>query len=353
MDASAAMLLGNKGVKYGLQLPAKPATKQVKKPQAAISAFQEGSDDEDTIGKQIARQQAKISTDVKVANLHAKALEEDPSIFDYDSHFDAMQEQKVRPAMQEKIERKSRYIEALKDKAVQREREQNVVYERRLAKERSAEDHFFGDKEKFVTAAYKRKLEEDKRWLAEEKLREDQEQKNDVVKKGHMGNFYRNILKTNDVRTGLKKPEQESKKRAPSFEAAQLADAAQDADAAATAAADREPGRSDQAATLASAAAAAEWDAANAARQRHAKPAVTPAAAPEASAAAPEATAAAAIEGRDPLQTAAEAAAKLPDAEVEAKAAAAAEAVAQASKEDRIAAAREKFLARKRQKTGG
>ena len=68
---------------------------------------------------------------VQIANMHAKALEEDPSIFDYDSHFDAMQEQKVRPAMQEKIERKSRYIEALKDKAVQREREQNVVYERR------------------------------------------------------------------------------------------------------------------------------------------------------------------------------------------------------------------------------
>ena len=60
------MLLGNQGVKYGLQLPAKPAAKQVRKPQAAISAFQEGSDDEDTIGQQIARQQAKISTDVKV-----------------------------------------------------------------------------------------------------------------------------------------------------------------------------------------------------------------------------------------------------------------------------------------------
>ena len=165
------MLQGRKGVKYGLQLPARPPPKQVRKPQASITAFQEGSDDEDTIGQQIARQQAKISTDVKViscflgvleqlvhpvlqsipikpvlevsntkiticcclqvANLHAKALEEDPSIFDYDSHFDSMQEQKVRPAMQEKIERKSRYIEALKDKAVQREREQNVVYERR------------------------------------------------------------------------------------------------------------------------------------------------------------------------------------------------------------------------------
>ena len=60
----------------------------------------------------------------------------------------------------------------------------------RLAKERSAEDHLFGDKEKFVTAAYKKKLEEEKQWLAEEKLREAQEQKNDVVKKGHMGDFY-------------------------------------------------------------------------------------------------------------------------------------------------------------------
>ena len=60
------MLQGKKGVKYGLQLPARPAPKQVRKPQASISAFQEGSDDEDTIGQQIARQQAKISTDVKV-----------------------------------------------------------------------------------------------------------------------------------------------------------------------------------------------------------------------------------------------------------------------------------------------
>jgi len=66
VDTSVAMLLGNKDVKYGLQLPAKSAPKQAKKPQAAISAFLEGSDDEDTIGKQIARQQAKISTDVKV-----------------------------------------------------------------------------------------------------------------------------------------------------------------------------------------------------------------------------------------------------------------------------------------------
>lgn len=42
-----------------------------------------------------------------------------------------------------------------------------------------------------MTSAYKKKLEEDKKWLAEEKVREAQEQRNDVVKKGHMGDFYR------------------------------------------------------------------------------------------------------------------------------------------------------------------
>ena len=42
-----------------------------------------------------------------------------------------------------------------------------------------------------MTAAYKRKLEEDKLWLAQEKIREAQEAKQDVVKAGHMGNFYK------------------------------------------------------------------------------------------------------------------------------------------------------------------
>ena len=45
-----------------------------------------------------------------------------------------------------------------------------------------------------MTSAYKKKLEEDKKWLAEEKVREAQEQKNDVVKKGHMGDFYRFVF---------------------------------------------------------------------------------------------------------------------------------------------------------------
>ena len=42
-----------------------------------------------------------------------------------------------------------------------------------------------------MTAAYKKKLEEDQKWLAEEKIREARDAKQDVTKAGHMGNFYR------------------------------------------------------------------------------------------------------------------------------------------------------------------
>ena len=52
-------------------------------------------------------------------------------------------------------------------------------------------------------------------------------------------------MKSNDVRTGLKKPEQESKKRAASGEPAHLADSAQMADVAA---ADRQAGNTAHAA---------------------------------------------------------------------------------------------------------
>ena len=74
---------------------------------------------------------------------------------------------------------------------------------------------------------------------------------------------YRNILKTNDVRTGLKKPEEDSKKRAASVETAQLADATQTVDVAAS---DGQLGASSSSA--AAAAAPTEWDIARAARER-------------------------------------------------------------------------------------
>lgn len=74
----------------------------------------------------------------------------------------------------------SKYIAQLKEKAEQRKREQDIIYERKLQKERSKEDHLFGDKDKFVTSAYRKKLEEQQKWLEEERIRQLREEREDV-----------------------------------------------------------------------------------------------------------------------------------------------------------------------------
>ena len=66
------------------------------------------------------------------------------------------------------------------DKAKVREREHEIIYERKLAKERTKEDHLFADKDKFVTSAYKKKLAEQAKWLEEDRLRQLREDKEDV-----------------------------------------------------------------------------------------------------------------------------------------------------------------------------
>ena len=125
----------------------------------------------------------------QAAELHKQALEADAAIFDYDGHFDGFQDsrkKKLRAADDERVERKSRYIESLIAKQKEREREQDIIYERRLLKEREKEDHLYGDKEKFVTAAYRKKLEEDRKWLEEEKIADAREAADDVTKKGDL-----------------------------------------------------------------------------------------------------------------------------------------------------------------------
>jgi len=46
---------------------------------------------------------------------------------------------------------------------------QDVRFERRLLKERQQEDHLFEGKDKFITSAYRKKLEEDKKWVEAQK----------------------------------------------------------------------------------------------------------------------------------------------------------------------------------------
>ena len=68
-----------------------------------------------------------------------------------------------------------------------REKEKERVYEKQLLKERQIEDKEFGDKPKYMTAAYKKKLIEDKKWEYEDKLADEIEKNTDIRKSGMNG----------------------------------------------------------------------------------------------------------------------------------------------------------------------
>lgn len=68
---------------------------------------------------------------------YEEALTQDASVFDYDGVYDSLQQARVQPRQQEKVERQSRYIAQLKDQAEQRKREADVSYERRWVENQS------------------------------------------------------------------------------------------------------------------------------------------------------------------------------------------------------------------------
>ncbi|KAL4360883.1 hypothetical protein GQ457_04G017780 [Hibiscus cannabinus] len=182
--------------KYGLQLRVPPSQQKkpaTRPPLPPPRGFQE--DDDDDVEREISRQASKNKALKDVEEQHKKALEEDPSVFDYDGVYDEMKEKVVRPRVQDREERKPKYIQNLMKKAEQRKWEQEIVYERKLVKERSKEDHLYADKDKFVTSAYKKKLAEQAKWMEEERLRQVREEKEDVTKKSDLSDFYFNLGK--------------------------------------------------------------------------------------------------------------------------------------------------------------
>lgn len=73
-----------------------------------------------------------------------------------------------------------KYIQNLIQKAKEREQYREIVYEKKIAKERSKDDHLFADKDKYVTEAYRRKLAEREKQMELERIRELQEEREDV-----------------------------------------------------------------------------------------------------------------------------------------------------------------------------
>ncbi|KAK3007041.1 hypothetical protein RJ639_016660 [Escallonia herrerae] len=154
--------------KYGLQLRDKKP--QTRPPLKTPLVFHADDDDEDDVEREISRHASKNKALKDIEEQHKKALEEDPSVFDYDGVYEEMKEKTARPQVHDRQERK-------------------------LAKERAKDDHLYEDKEKFVTQAYKEHLAEQRKLLAEEHIRELREAKEDVTKKADISDFYFNLSK--------------------------------------------------------------------------------------------------------------------------------------------------------------
>merc|ERR1712018_766348 len=125
-----------------------------------------------------------------------KAQELDPTIFLYDENVEidkAAKEKEV--ASKKEVDRKPKYIANLLKHAKVREKENERRIERQVQKERDAEGDEFADKEKFVTSAYRKKMEEMQKLDAEDKRQDAIENMLDVTKQKDMSGFYRHIYR--------------------------------------------------------------------------------------------------------------------------------------------------------------
>ncbi|GLV36831.1 uncharacterized protein CBL_02334 [Carabus blaptoides fortunei] len=123
-----------------------------------------------------------------------KAIDEDPTIYQYDELYDDMQSKRKESKLARKdLDRKPKYINKLLESAERRKKEYERRIERDVQKEREAEGDLYKDKESFVTSAYRKKLEEMKELEEKEKREEYLEAIGDVKKQGDLSGFYRHL----------------------------------------------------------------------------------------------------------------------------------------------------------------
>ncbi|XP_052072425.1 nuclear speckle splicing regulatory protein 1-like [Mytilus californianus] len=205
--------IGKKGKTYGLLLPKKGQNKVKVK-----SVFGDDSDNEsahDAINTSI-KQEAQKSKIKRQTQLEIdRALEADPTVYEYDSIYDSMQEKKAQQAAaissdKSNVEKKAKYIGGLLKASEVRKREFERQQERKVQKERETEGDEFAEKEVFVTGAYRKKMQEMQEAEEEERRQSQLEAMLDVKKQKDMTGFYRYLLneKTGEnIKTENEKPE--------------------------------------------------------------------------------------------------------------------------------------------------
>jgi coiled-coil domain-containing protein 55 len=210
-------LIKMQGFAKGAMLGGKPGAPKMKnKPiKPVVFGGDDGDDEEEMknlrkgvnvtgVNKSIAALQQQSSSIAKT--LEENALKEDPTVFQYDELYDEMMEGKEDHAQSRKQDfdpsfgrarKESRYITQLKKSADIRKIDDERVFQMKLKKEADAEAHLYGDKEKFVTTAYKERLSEMGRWKEEDARLAALEQATTIEGKTSMTGFYSNLLTKN------------------------------------------------------------------------------------------------------------------------------------------------------------
>ncbi|CEP14412.1 hypothetical protein [Parasitella parasitica] len=199
------------GMKYGLNLQKKKAPNASKPIFRRANAFGDASEDDeddDNVEEQeqtkknqkakaqVNKQLSSYNTMTKkIAEQQAKALEEDPNIFDYDAVYDDLKdaERKKKEAVKPST-KKAKYISGLLEMAEIRKRDRVLAEEKKIAREREAEGDEFADKDVYVTEAFKKQKEELERIEKEEKEREAL-----ADKTRGMDQFYKRVLERKEA----------------------------------------------------------------------------------------------------------------------------------------------------------
>merc|ERR1719219_772247 len=197
-----------KGKKYGLIMPSKAEPLSRANPLANSkmgskpSIFGQDSSDSDDGGasgedwvKKSLKVKANNSGLKKQAKIQmSKALEEDPTVFQYDEVYDDIERKKeVEKESKKDVDRKPKYVHNLLKAADERQKEFERRIERQVQKEREAEGNEFADKESFVTSAYRKKMEEIAKQEEEEARQARIEAALDVTKQNNLDGFYRHL----------------------------------------------------------------------------------------------------------------------------------------------------------------
>ncbi|TNN10221.1 Nuclear speckle splicing regulatory protein [Schistosoma japonicum] len=190
-----------RGKVYGLSFPTRKPNIE---PKLSVNAvFNEDSDKEEgekelkpadysrTTWIAQSRINRKVKTELE------KAFEEDPSIFQYDELLDVIHDTKVEDSLGKTV-KTSRYVGKLMKASSERKLERELCVERKAQRRIEAEVDLYGDKESFVTSAYKNKLEELRTLV--EKLEEEKQREEvmDIRKQDGLGGLYRFMYENQD-----------------------------------------------------------------------------------------------------------------------------------------------------------